>query len=244
MRPFGTLLLEALPISRLNFSYSTGEEVPRKSMGEDPSPPSPADTGHPDKGLLYRWWSACYNRFLAPLITSRYPPWYDARAVALGLVVGFVIPVGGQTVVLAALRLFIRFSFVVGWAFTLVSNPFNMIPLYYGYYLLGSLILGKRACMGFEVFSKHMNPIMERTYFWEALADFSQLGCEILIRWCVAAALLAVVFGVLGYVVTLKIQTVRCKRAAERMGVEYLKILEEMERNAHSDWSHVRKNSH
>ena len=97
--------------------------------------------------------------------------------------------------------------------------------------------------MGFEVFSKHLNPIMERAYFWEALADFSQLGCEILVRWCVAAVVLAAVFGLLGYIVTLKLQTARCRRAAERMGVEYARILQEMEENVGSDRSHVRGNS-
>ncbi|MCA1962280.1 MAG: DUF2062 domain-containing protein [Desulfomonile sp.] len=194
-------------------------------------------------GLLRRWWRSFYDTFFKPLITSKYPPWYDARAVALGLVVGLAFPVGGQTVLLAVLRLFIRFSFVVGWAFSLVSNPLNMIPLYYGYYLLGSLILGKRATMGFDVFSKHLSPIMERAYFWEALADFSQLGYEILLRWCVAAVVLAAIFGPIGYFVTLKVQTARCRRAAERMGVEYDNILHEMEQNIASDRAHIRNKS-
>lgn len=214
-----------------------------ESIGGDSRAPSPAGGDRRDAGWVRRRWHALYEAFLKPLVFSTYPPWYDARAVALGLVVGLACPVGGQTVLLAGLRLFIRFSFVVGWAFSLVSNPLNMVPLYYGYYLLGSLILGRRATMGFEVFSKHLNPIVDRTYFWEALADFSQLGYEILVRWCVAAGVLAAVFGPLGYLVTLKIQTARCRRAAERMGMEYAKILEEMEENLGSDRSHVRKNS-
>jgi len=235
--------LEALQISRPNADRHLDLSASRESTGGGPSSPLSSDTNPRDCGLVRRWWRSFYDTFLKPLVFSKYPPWYDARAVALGLVVGLAFPVGGQTVVLAALRVFIRFSFVVGWAFTLLSNPFNMIPLYYGYYLLGSLILGQRATMGFEVFSRHMGPIMERAYFWEALADFSQLGYEILIRWCVAAILLAAVFGPIGYIVTVKVQSARCRRAAERMGVVYANILQQMEQNVTSDHSHVRDKS-
>ena len=184
------------------------------------------------------FWTWCreklYKQFLEPLVLSRHPPWFDARGVAMGLLIGLLIPVGGQIATLTALRIVFRFNYVASLAFSLVSNPLNMIPLYYGYYCLGSFILGTSVTMNFELFQKLMNPIMDQAYFWEAISEFMRLGWEILIRWFVAAVVLSVVFTPLGYFVTLRIQTNRLKKAAAKLGAEYEKYLEELEANLHS----------
>jgi uncharacterized protein (DUF2062 family) len=164
-----------------------------------------------------------------PLVYSSCPPWYDARGVSLGLIIGFLVPVGGQLLALAGLRVLIRFNYIVAAVFTLVSNPLNMAPLYYGYYCLGSLILGRCMALDYCLFEKLMNPIMDKSYFWEAFAAFMGLGREILVRWLVAAASLALVFGTVGYIATFKVQKDRCKHAAEKLGEKYEKYLEELE---------------
>jgi len=167
--------------------------------------------------------------FVEPLVYSSCPPWYDARAVSLGLVTAFLVPVGGHLITLAALRVLCRFNYMVAFAFTFVSNPLNMAPLYYGYYCLGSVILGRCIALDHGVFEKLMNPVMDKSYFWEEFAAFTQLGHEILVRWLVAAAPLALVFGIVGYIVTFKVQKDRCKRAAEKLGEKYEKYVEELE---------------
>jgi len=178
-----------------------------------------------------RW---LHKTFVEPLVRSVNPPWHDARAVSLGLIVGFLVPLGGHLVTLALLRLFLRFSYVIAAAFTVVNNPLNIIPLYYGYYCLGSYILGRPIAMDFRIFQKLMNPVMDKTYFWEAFAAFMNLGREILVRWLVAAVIVAVVFGIIGYVVTFKVQKNRCKRAAEKLGMKYEQFVEDLERNVRS----------
>ena len=183
----------------------------------------------PGKGLWNSLRRVIHGNFLEPLVNSRHPPWFDARGVALGLVVGFGFPVGGQVVALGVLRAFVRFNFIVAVAFTLVSNPFDMVPLYYGYYLLGSAVVGQPPAMGFEGFSKLLNPIIDKDYFWEALSEFLQLGKDLLVRWSVAAAVISAVSGPIGYVVTYRVQKMRCKRTAENLGVQYEKFLAELE---------------
>jgi uncharacterized protein len=167
--------------------------------------------------------------FVDPLVYSSCPPWYDARAVSLGLIIGFLIPVGGHLITLAILRVLFRFNYMIAFAFTFVSNPLNVVPLYYGYYCLGSLILGRSVALGYGVFEKLMNPVMDKSYFWEAFAAFTELGHEILARWIVAAVMLALIFGTTGYIVTFKVQKDRCKRAAEKLGEKYEKYVEELE---------------
>jgi hypothetical protein len=180
---------------------------------------------------LYHW---LFANFIEPLVKSRNPPRYDAVSVSIGLAIGFVIPVGGQLLILAFFRFLFSFNYIVAAGFTLVSNPFNMIPLYYGYYCLGSYVLGRSINLHFERFEKLMTPVMDKSYFWEAFVAFAELGSDILLRWFVAAVLLATVFGFLGYIITLNIQKRRCKAAAARLGMRYEEFLARLQEKARS----------
>jgi uncharacterized protein (DUF2062 family) len=153
----------------------------------------------------------------------------------VGFVVGFGVPIGGHVLSLGLLRLALRFNFILALAVSSVVNPFSIIPLYYGYYWLGSLVLGRPVAMNFEVFQKIMNPVLDKGYFWEVHAAFIQLGWEILVRWAVAAAILAALSGVLGYVITYRIQKKRCMRKAQMLGIQYEKYFEDLGRNYQAD---------
>jgi uncharacterized protein (DUF2062 family) len=147
-------------------------------------------------------------------------------------VVGFVIPLGGHLVTMTLLRAVVRFNFLAAVGTSLVSNPFNAIPLYYGYYCLGSWILGRPVDLDFSLFTKLMSPIADAASFWHALSAFMDLSREILVRWFVAATALACLFGPLGYVLTYRIQKGRCTRAAQRMGLAYEHFLARLEKGS------------
>lgn len=190
-----------------------------------------------DRSTWARTLRFCRTKFVDPLLYSRKSPAFDARGVSLGLVIGFIIPVGGQLFFLAFVRSVLRFNYMVAAGFTFVSNPLNMIPLYYGYYWLGSILLMKPVSLDFRVFQDVLTPVMEKEYFWESLSAFMTLGWEILIRWLVAAVVLAIFFGTVGYVATYAIQKKRCMKAAQALGLswdEYLEILKQdaAERNS------------
>ena len=147
----------------------------------------------------------------------------------MGLAVGFAVPVGGQILFLGLLRTVFRFNFVVAVAFSFVSNPFDVIPLYYGYYRLGCWVTGISPGIDFHLFRKLMHPITQSEYFWEALGEFMALSKEILTTWSVAAAILASSFALIGYVVTYRIQGRRARRRAEQLEQRYEKIVEEFD---------------
>ncbi len=186
-------------------------------------------------GLTNRIKSSFYQNVLEPLVSSKNSPGFDARGVAFGLVVGFLAPIGTHLIALGLLRMASRFHFGIAFVFTFVTNPLNAIPVYYGYYYLGSLILGDPVILEFDKFESLMSPLVDRTHFWEALSASGTLGYEILLRWCVSALILSVVFGTLGYIVTYKIQARRCKRAARRLGIKYEHYLEELEKAPRPD---------
>lgn len=212
------------------------DETPRAHGVLSHRTPTSADA-RPDnfairEGVWKRLTGLLYRSFLEPLVRSKNTPRRDALGVSLGLVVGFAIPVGGQLLTLTVLRFVLRFNYLVAAGFSLVSNPFDMIPMYYGYYYLGSYILGKPATIDFSVFETCMRGVMDKTYFWEAFGAFMALSGGILERWLVSAVLLSVVFGTLGYVITLRIQAGRCRRAAQRLGMAYEVFLENLARES------------
>ncbi len=188
--------------------------------------------GSRPKGLVRRLYDLVYTHLIEPLVLSRNPPWFDARGVALGLVVGFGVPMGGHCLVLGLLRVLLRFNLVVGIGVAAVVNPINIVPLYYGYYCLGSVILGKATTLNKAVFATLMNPILDKTHFWEAFRAFMELGADILGRWMVAAVIVATVLGILGYVATLRIQKNRCRTAAKKVGIRYEEFLAQLETNS------------
>jgi uncharacterized protein len=190
------------------------------------------------RGLIDRIRLALYENIVEPLASSKNPPAFDARGVAFGLTVGFLGPMGTHLIALGLLRMVSRFHFGLAFAFTFVTNPLNAIPVYYAYYYFGSLLLGDPVILEFNKFNSLVSPLFDKTYFWEVFSAFGTLGYEILLRWCVSAVILAAVFGPLGFVITYRIQTKRCKRAARRLGVKYEQYLEQLEKNART---HSRK---
>lgn len=63
-----------------------------------------------------------------------------ARGVALGLFVGFIVPVG-QIVLAALLAATARGNLLIAAAATLVTNPFTFPPIYYAAFRTGSFLL-------------------------------------------------------------------------------------------------------
>ncbi|MEJ2717736.1 MAG: DUF2062 domain-containing protein [Deltaproteobacteria bacterium] len=186
-------------------------------------------TGGPFRGA-FRWGRASfYKYFIEPFVTSRNPPWFDARGVAVGLAVGFGCPVGGQIITLVLLRMIFRFNSIIAFAFTWVSNPFTMIPQYYLYFSIGSFLLGKPLPLNHETFRQLMMPLLDGGYFWETFHSFLSLGWELVTRWFLTGSILASVAATLGYVIAYQVQKYRCRRKAEQIGVSYERLLEELE---------------
>lgn len=200
-------------------SLSVGAEEPKPA-------PKPWPGAAPRLAAFFR------RYFIDPLVSSGNPPWLDARGIAVGLAVGFGVPVGVQMVLLGLLRLCFRFNTVVAFAFTWVNNPLTLIPMYYGYYYVGSLILGRPVALTGETFGQLMTPVVHAGNFWESFQGFARLGWDIVERWAVTAVSLAAITGVLGYVVGYHIQKTNCVRRARAMGTSYEKLLEDLERPA------------
>ncbi len=166
------------------------------------------------KKPLLTWRDTIRKNLIAPLSLSNNPVWFDARGVAIGLLVGLGVPIGGHTVTLALLLVLVRFNFPVAFAITWIVNPFTVIPIYYGYYAAGSFLLGDAPSMGMDGFRGMMAPVLNASNFLQALKLFVFLDFRILERWMVAALLFSTVSAALGYVATYVVLTNRRKKKA------------------------------
>jgi len=190
-----------------------------------PSPVSREPRGHGSG------WRAIARRFMAgTMARSTNPPWFDARGVAIGLAVGFGLPLGSQMLCLGLLRLAFRFNSLVAFACTWVNNPVTLLPMYYGYYCLGSFLLGKPPVMNVEAFRELMRPIMDAGHFWDSMAAFADLSLDFIARWAISAALVGIASGVIGYVLAYYVQRRRCLVRARALGTSYEMLLKERER--------------
>lgn len=88
------------------------------------------------------------HRLIVPLKRSPHPPEHSARGILIGLVWGLTPTVGIQIIGvsltwLVARRLFgWNFSYLIALAWTVVTNPLTLLPLYYVFYVTGELMLG------------------------------------------------------------------------------------------------------
>ncbi len=155
------------------------------------------------------------ERFLNPLIVSKHPRRFNSRGAGIGLAAGFACPIGLQFFVITGLRVLFRFNSILALAFSLVSNPFTVVPLYYVYYRLGSFILEKPVEMSKERFDDAVQIALAAGYFWDTIPALLNLGRDVIIRWSISAVIFAVVFGTVGYLVTWRIQEMLARNTGE-----------------------------
>ncbi len=175
-----------------------GHAAASHTQASDPQIREPGD------GPSHKWAirGFSFSRLLERLLSSNRPAWFNARGVGFGLAIGFACPMGSQFFVVALLRLITQFNSVAALAVSMVANPLTFVPLYYGYYLAGSYVLGEQSVMNMESFTDIVTSAADAGYFYESLVAFVVYGKSILARWCIGAAITSTFFGVAGYVVT------------------------------------------
>lgn len=117
------------------------------------------------KNYLNNLFRYCYLKLIIPMKRERHNPKYIAWGTAIGLFCGFTPIVWQMNIVLliwVIARFFkFHFSLPIGLAWTWVSNSFTNLPLFYLYYITGSLIMGQEIGGYSEFIGFFDNGIME-----------------------------------------------------------------------------------
>ena len=164
-------------------------------------------------------------KLLVPMKRSPHPPEYTARGVMWGVFWGLTPLVGIQMPVITAHWLLFRlhpktsFHLLQGLAWVWISNVFTLVPMYYGFYVTGQVMLGRFAAIsGYGSFAKLFSfHAWQEDTFWETLAHYfsyvwEQFGLPLAIGWIPWA----VGCGWLGYHLSLKIIRQRRQRILQK----------------------------
>ena len=104
---------------------------------------------------------AFFRQKIKPLLLAKDRPDIIAWGVGVGLFVALTPTVGVQMVLVMMLAAIpgVRFNIPIALAMVWVSNPFTTLPLYYGMYWVGIILLGEQL-LGFSAFKQHIKELI------------------------------------------------------------------------------------
>ena len=123
-------------------------------------------------------------------------PEYIARGVALGLLIGFLIPMGGQIIAVLLLAFICRASKVMAIAFTFVSNPLTVVVIYPAQCWIGSYLIFRP--LGYARIAEQLRAVIENA----DIGAFLKLGMQLLASFFAGGLLFGVVAAVIGFYVS------------------------------------------
>ncbi len=119
------------------------------------------------------------------------------RGIAIGLFVGFILPIGTQTLPALFLAILFKANKALTWLFTCVSNPASVFLLYPVQCYTGSLLILRP--MSFSALNDKFGAIMRADGVKEAAIAFWNLGSEIMITFFAGGLFYGTILAVSGY---------------------------------------------
>ncbi len=87
----------------------------------------------------------CYEKLIRPIFSLKGSPHSIALGLAIGVWIAFTPTVGLQMTMALIICTIFRANLPIALAMCWISNPITFVPMYYGYYLLGLVILDQEA---------------------------------------------------------------------------------------------------
>ncbi len=161
------------------------------------------------------------RKLIIPLLRAPHSAEYKAKGVGVGLAWAMTPLVGIQmwlvfmTWIIAKKVFRWHFSLALGIAWTWVTNVFTLPPVYYLFYVTGQLLRGNFNSIGGY---QNLKEIIEKTFLSDlSFMDQWLLFFKLLLQdWGISMMIgcipFSVLFGVLGYRMTLSFEQKRLKR--------------------------------
>ena len=161
---------------------------------------------------------------IVPLLKAKDSPERLALGAAIGVFVGLTPTVGVQMamVILIAAIPKLKFNVPLACAMVWISNPFTMIPLYYGMYWLGVLLMSRRE-MHFDQFQTTVQALIDSIKngtslldsAWQGLTGMFSIGLHIAVPMWIGGTVLGIVSAVPAYFIVLRFARRRAARRAQ-----------------------------
>ena len=145
------------------------------------------------------WKKSLYKLYLK-IVKAEGSPDSIARGVAVGLVVGLILPIGFQTLPALALAFLLKANKVLSWTFTCVSNPATVFILYPFQCWIGSYLIFKP--LSLDSFSSRFSALAEAATWAEKFRALGTLGLDVMIPFFAGGIFLALICAPAGYVIS------------------------------------------
>ena len=127
------------------------------------------------------------------LIKQTGSPDFVARGVGIGFFIGFLIPMGGQSIVALALAWLLKGKKIPALACTWITNPISVIVIYPVQTYLGAKIL--RLPLSFHQIDLMLKDLINNGT-WES---FTNLGGDLITAFLLGGAIFAIIAGPISY---------------------------------------------
>jgi hypothetical protein len=161
---------------------------------------------------LVNLWRRVNERLIQPLARAQGSPTSIARGAALGTWIALTPTVGVQMFMVTVLSLPLRANIPIAIALVWISNPVTVIPMYYSYYWLGTVVLGIETRGYRALAAAFTEQIRAMGAEGELLHSLQVLGAEVLWPLIVGSVIIASVLAVPAYQIGLRLAAKRRAR--------------------------------
>ncbi len=138
-----------------------------------------------------------FRKLYFKIISQEGTPESVGRGMAIGLFIGFILPVGLQTIPALALAFLFKANKALTWLFTCISNPASVFILYPIQCYTGSLLILNP--MSFSALKEKFGAIANAEGFRAILDAFLELGADIMIAFFAGGLFYGILFAIAGY---------------------------------------------
>ena len=138
--------------------------------------------------------------FLKMMRSSQDSPDYLARGVALGLFIGFLVPMGLQIAIVLPLAFLLKAAKIPAVAFTFVTNHLTVFFIYPVQCWIGSFLMFHP--FRYAELSEQLRGLIAAPDMQTAMTEIARLGIQLGVSFFLGGLLFGVIAGVLGYFVT------------------------------------------
>lgn len=149
-------------------------------------------------GKYFSW--RTYKAFFLKMMRSSENPDYLARGVALGLFIGFLVPMGLQIVIVLPLAFLLKAAKIPAVAFTFVTNHLTVFFIYPVQCWIGSYLMFHP--FRYEVLAEQMNGLIDAPDMATFMAEIARLGVQLGASFFLGGLLFGVIAGLFGYLFT------------------------------------------
>lgn len=176
--------------------------------------------------------SFIYRRFVHRILQINDTPESIALGTAVGIWLAMTPTVGIQMILMIIIGTVVRANRLAGIVMVYISNPLTLVPIYWGDYWLGSVLMGQETVTR-AAFEEDLNQILRlfnEQGAWDSLRYAIDAKLKIFVPMMVGGSVLGAVLAAPAYPLTLRVVRAHQRRKARKAALHQLREVRRRER--------------